>query len=263
MKCIIDFTSGQHGHFLEYVVSKYIYNMDLTDDLFDELGTCDGFTHDEDYTKRRLVKCRHLTSCGSVTLKVSAPIVFIKHCATPKYEYIWLVNFFFKAGFVINGYVSQLEQRTDELVERHKENWYDKLETKSFHIEQGLYNEYVAPNEKFDFRFEAFFSLQEFLIELQSVAEFLNMRLTVNDSLIALWHEFIEKNQGYTHYTTASTLLDGIVNGASMEIEDNWRVHAFMNRQLSSMFDIWDGPLFEDVPYPTNTKEIHDLITGI
>jgi len=213
---VIDFCSGQHGHFLEYVMSKYIYNIDMTDDLFDEMGTCDGFAEDPNY--QQVIRRVHSTHATVRKRPVSPtlPIIFIKHCSQLKYDYIWMVNFFFKVNFVRDGYRDQTEHRTEELVARHKENWYGKLEHKQFHEEIGLYKECALPNVKFDFRFEAFFSLQEFLIELQRVAEFLNRQLTINDSLITLWHEFINKNQGYTHYTTASTLLDGIVNGESI-----------------------------------------------
>jgi len=234
----------------------------MDDNLFDAMGSCDGFSLDPNYKKSRVVKARHYTS-NDIPIDDTCPVVFIKHCNQLKFDYMWMVNFFFKVNFAAGGYKDKTKERSEELVSDYKGNWVDALSTRKLHIGHGMFKEYNAPNDKFDFDFAAFFSLQAFLIELQHTAKFLNRKLVVDDSLIQLWYAFIEKNQGYQQYTKASALLDSIANGDSVVIEDNWQIHAYINKRLPQMFNIWDGLLFEDVPYPTNTKEIYDLIKGI
>ena len=100
------------------------------------------------------------------------------------------------------------------------------------------------------------------LLELRKTANFLNQSLRFDTSLVTLWQEFIERNQGYQDYVYSRSLLEQVYQGNSAPIKSDWKIHAYMNAVISKTFDFWYGPLFEGEGYPADTKEITDMIVN-
>lgn len=256
LECLIDFASGQHGHFLEYVISKYIYNIEMTDDLFDAQGTCDLFVEDEEYRRKRVIRCGHYSSKGHPT-KYAPSVIFIKHPDNKiKYDYILLNNTFFKAG---SKDADLTAARIAEMDNNLKINWYDKLTKLSFG--HGLtFESYMKADHMYEFQFESFFSFPEFVIELLNVAKFLNRSLQYNLSLLELWNTFIKKNQGYNNYVIAEGLFNNIVNGEDVQIVNDWIIHSYLNARITAMFNLYEQGIFNDTPYPNSTKDVHNWV---
>jgi hypothetical protein len=55
----IDFYSGSHGHFLEYVINTYIFKGSKIKNIFTDLGTSHLIRDDISYMDQRMVEARH------------------------------------------------------------------------------------------------------------------------------------------------------------------------------------------------------------
>ena len=51
-----------------------------------------------------------------------------------------------------------------------------------------------------DFNFQSFFALDTFLLEIKKTADFLDHTFAFDNSLVSLWKEFIQRNQGYKEW---------------------------------------------------------------
>jgi hypothetical protein len=111
----------------------------------------------------------------------------------------------------------------------------------------------------FDFDFGSFFSLVYFLKELQRLADFLDMSFMNVKTLADLWKNFIEVNKGIQYYKRSNELLEHIIFGVESEVDDNLFIQAYINCQLTLMFSMHEGSMFEDEEYP-NTLTIHNEI---
>jgi len=263
---LIDFDSGQHGHFLEYVISTYIFNQRPVplSELFDAVGSCDGFNLDIEYRKNRTVRSGHFSfyyHTGEHPYPKVDQIIYIKQPDDLGHEFILMVNAFHKAGFVTNNFQDTTHEHISNVLEVTdlRTAWEDRLAV-SFKSRQGG-TSCSFPGEIYNFDYRTFFSLPKFMIELRRVAKFLNRSFQYDESLIVLWEDFIAQNQGYTLYSVADRLLNKIALGESDEIPNEWKIHAYLNVQLGRMYNVYECDLLNDPDsYPTDTKEVHDII---
>jgi hypothetical protein len=86
------------------------------------------------------------------------------------------------------------------------------------------------------------------------------MTFKFDPSLVSLWKEFMQRNQGYHATQYAETVLESIYTGSDVEIPDDWKLHAYINYNLSQAFHLFDGKLFESPDYPTNTREVYQVV---
>ena len=56
---LLDFYSGSHGHFLEYLINVYIFQCPLVDKFFTNLGTSHGIRNSSNYMNSRLIVAGH------------------------------------------------------------------------------------------------------------------------------------------------------------------------------------------------------------
>jgi len=128
------------------------------------------------------------------------------------------------------------------------------------HFEQTE-KKYSTDLPTFDFDYASFFSLDRFLLELKKVADFLNNNFVFDKSLVSLWKEFIELNQGYQLFLQGNQVFNQIVSGQSFPIETDWKMQAYLNYKISTTFKLYNHPdLFQKEDYPTDAKQIYELI---
>ena len=258
----LDFAPGLHGHFLEYVTNRYIYDVNEIEDLFMSSGAVDRIKVLEDYQKTKTVACGHYSSYKHDYDKSCTQHVFIKH--NPDLDIILLTNIYHRC-FDIKAY----DYDAQKIIEFHrsvmsggedwelKNNWYAKLVER--HFDQTLmYTPGDLPT--FNFDFACFFDFTKFVYELQKLSQFLNMTLRYDVSLYALWCEFMKRNQGYNLYTQANEILSFAYGNKQLEIPDDWKLHAYLNFVLTNSFRIFDGQLHSDKKYPTDTCELYNII---
>ncbi len=258
----LDFSPGLHGHFLEYVANRYIYDVDEIKDLFMSSGAVDRIKTFEDYQKAKTVCCGHYSSFGLAYDKSCTHHIFIKH--NPNLDIVLLTNIYHRC-FAAAVY----DLDAQKIIEFHrsimsggedwelKNNWYSKLLER--HFDRTLM--YTPGNlPTLNFNFECFFEFPKFVSELQKVSQFLNMTLRYDSSLYDLWCEFMKRNQGYNLYTQANKILSFVYGNQKYKIPDDWKLHAYINYVLTKSFRIHDGVLHTDNKYPTDTCDLYSII---
>lgn len=267
MKVALDFAPGLHGHFLEYVVNKYIYNLPIDiKNIFQSSGAAHVINVDSEYQRLKMVDNGHYTAFDYEYPLDTCQVIFIKHNFC--YDFVLLTNIYYRchpdAVNATDFNVDQIQQLQENLMFSKKptklelrNNWYSKLNNQDYELCKK-YPKTSLP--VFDFNFASFFDFREFLLELTRLAKFLNQRIHYSVDLFHLWQQFIDQNQGYKLYSHAQEILKYIFAEEKYPIDDDWKLHAYINYVLSLTFDIWDGLLFEADQYPTDTAEISFLL---
>ena len=266
---IIDFAPGLHGHFLEFIINRYIFGVEYSvESIFQSTGAAHVINVDPVYKQNKIVESYHYSSiCNNKTYSTQFDkIIFIKH--NLNFNFVLLTNIFYRchskavgtkdidANLIIEFHKQLMA--TDAVTDRElKNNWFAKLQGRHFvECEKRAKSNILV----FDFDFGSFFTLTTFLKELRRTADYLGMTFRFDQSLVNLWNEFIEKNQGYKLYNLGNHLLNQVYNNHNAEIPNNWKLHAYINHNIAETFRLYDGELFESELYPTNTQHIHKII---
>lgn len=265
---LIDFAPGLHGHFLEFVINRYIFGVEHSlDSIFQSTGAAHVINVDPVYQKNKIVEGHHYSSLmNNKEYKTQFDkIIFIKH--NSKFDFVLLVNIFYRChpdavrvsdidGDLIVEFHTQLIGNNATDIDL-RNNWFAKLNERHF----AEFEKRAESNVPvFDFDFGSFFSLNEFLQELERTATYLDMTVKFDLSLVELYNEFIVRNQGYELYSCANKLLNHVYNNHDVEIPNDWKLHAYMNNIISKIFRIHNGILFEAEVYPTNTTQVYKII---
>ena len=125
----------------------------------------------------------------------------------------------------------------------------------------NFYNDYLqVTNAVFEFPFESFFSFKDFCIALNNLANFLEQTFFPDQSLWDLWSEFIRYNQGWQSYIKCNSIIDKCFSNQHQSIDCTSIEQGWINYNLSIMCRLYQGPMFDDMVYPTNTCIIHQII---
>jgi hypothetical protein len=263
----IDYAPGLHGHFLEYIINRYIFEIGCeVDTIFQSSGAVHAINADPHYRANRIAQCRHYSSFKTAMAKDTSHVVFVKH--NPKLDFILLTNIYyrchpdflnvsdfnFKEVFEAYNKMMAMDIQTPREL---RENWYTKLQERHFDMTKD-YPDTAVPI--FDFDFTCFFSLPKFLQELKNVALFLNSTFKFDQSLSQLWHDFIARNQGYQLYIAGQEILTAIYSRESKPIPNDWKLQAYLNSEITKVFELYDGILFDNDNYPAETSQVYDVI---
>lgn len=255
----IDFHGSTHGHFLEYVSNVYIMQTDPgAGELFNSLGAAHAV--DDVYFKNRQIVCGHYSS-DNLIVEITDQVIRITLDSTDDRQFfIALTNLIYRAGDV--GFEKQMLSipdsiRQDSIVYRN--NWYSKFnERHSYSDFYNKFNEIFQP--VFEFPFESFYSFPEFCKKLNEMAVFLNQTFFPDKSLFELWEKFIKMNQGFQSYNKCNTILENIFANRDMAIGCTVIEQGWINYNLSKMCRMYNGSMFEQPQFPTNTQEIYQEI---
>lgn len=262
----LDFAPGSHGHFLDYIVNAYIFNRDVRQsNIFQSSGACHTINVRENYQKNRVTRLGHFTSFNQLYPPATDKVLWIRH--DRRFDFVLLTNTYFRCH---PGNMNQEDFNVNEIMELQKSmmisgdtqlgsrsDWYAKLT-------DGLDYANLEPKTEiplFEFDYASFFDISDFLRELRRLADWLNRTLVYDDSLAKLWHDFIQRNQGFTKYLRTREILDHIITNTNSSIESDWQIHAYLNYLITGIFRIYDGPLFEQEIYPDNTQDVYKLIS--
>ena len=270
----IDFAPGLHGNFLEFVINRYIFDVPYSvDSIFQNSGAAHKINQDTVYQQHKKTYWGHFSAYGDNYPDSVNKVIWIKH--NPKLDFVLLTNIFYRChpGAVLRNDISILDQKKFHvnLMENSiwsqaetgslkllRMNWYTKFQERHF-FETEKYPNTNLPVYEFDY--SSFFSLPDFIIELQRVSEFLNITLKYDTSLDKLWQEFVLINQGFNNYKQAQQILSNTLSNALFPIDTNdWQLQAWLNHNLSKMFRIHDGKLFDTEQYVDNTQSLYALI---
>lgn len=263
---VLDFAPGMHGHFLEYVINRYIFavNSELKS-IFQSSGACHPINTDPVYQSHKIITRGHYSAFGYKYPQSTKKIVFVEH--DPALDFVLLTNIYYRChpdSMTVEDFnVEEIKQLHQDMMfggsdQDLKNDWYTKLIEHHFDL-AGRQPQSELP--VFRFRYRSFFCLYDFLLELKTVADFLEHTCKFDQSLVALWQDFIHRNQGFDLWTHGRRLFDHAVAGDDVGIVDDWKIHAYLNYMISQVFQLYDHPrLFEQKPYPKTTREVHDII---
>jgi hypothetical protein len=141
----------------------------------------------------------------------------------------------------------------------YRNNWYSKFNERELY--HNHYTEFTdIPNEVFEFNFFSFFSFDNFCKELNRLAFFLDQTFFPDESLVTLWEEFMQRNQGWQSYVKCGEILKNIFHNKSMDIDCTVMEQGWLNYNLAKICRIYEGTMFDSPKYPGNTKEIYKEI---
>jgi hypothetical protein len=265
-KYIVDFAPGLHGHFLEYVLNRYIFGIGSdTDSVFHSSGSAHGINTDLTYQANKQVHRGHFSAFGHQYLSQTEKVVFIKH--DPRLDFVLLTNIYYRCH---PNAVNQSDFNSQEIEQMQesmmfvgsdaelKNNWYSKLMERHFELTEKVP---ATDLPVLHFDFGTFFSLDSFLEEINRTAHFLEHTFQFDSSLVDLWHEFVRRNQGLALSRESELLFTQICQGTRAPILNDWKLHAFLNYKISKTFDLHDDPkLFGLDSYPESTRQVHGII---
>jgi hypothetical protein len=263
---VIDFAPGLHGHFLEYVLNRYIFGVNSpADSVFHSSGAAHGINADQEYQSQKQVHRGHYSAFDLSYPPTTEKIIFIQH--NPKLDFVLLANIYYRCH---PDAVNQTDFNSKEIEQLQqsmmfvgsdvelKNNWYSKLMERHFELTEKVP---ATDLPVLFFDFDKFFSLDSFLAEINRTAHFLEYTFQFDPSLVDLWHEFVRLNQGRTLAREADLLFTQTCGATRAPIPNDWKLHAFLNYKISKAFDLYDDPkLFGLEPYPESTKQVHDII---
>ena len=258
----IDFHGSTHGHFLEYVANVYIMQTAPSKTNIFKAPTFSAHNADDYYLADRIILCGHYSDANyNVAINNDDTVIRINLDVNNRVMfYIALTNLIFKAGDV--GFEKQLLSipahiRSDAV--SHRNNWYSKLKDREIYTNH-YYTFSQISNDIFNFSFESFFSFNSFCTELNKLAQYLNQTFFPDQSLYDLWAEFIKLNQGWQSYIKCDQILEAIFSNRYKEIDCSIIEQGWINYNLSEICRLYDGELFENNSYPTNTQIVYKVI---
>lgn len=263
----LDFSPGTHGHFLEYVLNRYLFKSPTVDNLWQPSGACHWIDADRNYKNSRVVFCQHRSSLSDEKNYDSFnDVIFIKH--NPKYDFVLLTNIFHRCHpkfleitdikVIQQAHIDSMKNGQSMSIANLRNNWYTKLIERHFEVTEKRINDPNVPS--IDFDYGNFFSLNDFLFELRKIANHLSCTFEFDPSLVILWKDFMDRNQGWKSYVNGLEIFSDIVGAEDKTFESDWKLQSFLNYLITCVFDLYEGEIFSNDNYPTNTLEIFQTI---
>jgi hypothetical protein len=257
----IDFHGSTHGHFLEYVANVYIMQTAPSKTNIFKKDTGSAHAVDHTYLNNRIIKCGHFSSNGLPIPITDKVIRIVLNTNDSDMFFIALTNLIYKANDI--GFEKQVLSIPEEIRNNpvnYRNNWYSKFNERE--IYHNHYKEFKnIPNNIFKFDFSSFFFFDKLCRELNCLALFLEQTFFPDESLRSLWEEFIERNQGWQSYIKCSKIIKDIFGNNSTDLTDCTIIEqGWINYNLSNICRLFEGTMFSNTHYPTNTKEIYKEI---
>jgi hypothetical protein len=290
----IDFYGGSYGNFLAYILNRYIFKIPCADfNPINDLGASHNAT--AKYQAERVVFAGHysfhLENPRLVMLGKDDTVIQIQ--IDPNNLYSVYYNSLARAGNYGLDLVAPEKntlKKLDDLIEKtfnyhHKYTWFKNLIIKNhgsqINYPRSIIRNYYYANlrednfflipattflnydvkEKIAFPVSSFMSFFSFVHELEKVSiKLTNQPFCLDRSLYELYNEFYKKNLGLTSSNKCDIILENILSGNTFEFNANILEEAWINCNITQMFDIHSGiDCFGD-NYPNNTKIIYDQI---
>ena len=253
----LDFFSGSHGHFLEYVINTYIFTGPRVANFFTELGASHGIRRDADYMNSRIVCAAHYTEFDIDILEKPAQVVRIS-TATQMEKIIYQINIMHRAGDIpVEKKIMLIPESVRNNESQLRLDYFSKL-TDTGYLLPGNWRWNDVPN--YEFAMGSLFDLCNFYIELKKLAHFLNHSFNPDESLAQLWQEFMQRNQGWCYWKKSQDLITKSLANENFEFNADLWTQALLNCLLMQSIGICDGVLFDDDTYPSNTNQLYQIV---
>jgi hypothetical protein len=272
----IDFFGGCHGNFLEVVIDMFVCgNTRLVGkSLFNENGACHLKNNIKDYEPA--ISCAHY-SHFNIPVDTNDNVIEIHVSNTDMLAA--LTNSLVRAGdevidithLHINTVkkliaLPKAQEFLDDLIKEHgthdmylkqviRNYFYSKFDNTDYGL--SLFNTFTHTGNKHIFPFSAFFNLEEFYYHLNKCAYFLNLNFYPTEQCAIIWKDFISRNQGYQAQQKCNIIIEQILNGSDMPIDNLTLVEeAWIAHRVSKIFRCYNHPLLIAENFPTNTLDI-------
>jgi hypothetical protein len=254
----LDFFSGSHGHFLEYVINTWLYKGSRVPNIFTEHGSCHLIRKDTAYMAHRIVEAAHYTEFD---ISQNTPTKLIRISVNNNWaNWIYQINVMSRAGDIpLEKKIKSTPESVRHSPSKFRNEWYAKF--------NSTVDGYPLPDNwrwsdtaVFEFGMESLFDLVEFYNELYLLAEFLEITFVPDQELSDLLEEFLTRNQGWQYYKECKHLVHAVIAGNNIEFSSNEISQALINSLLSKSVGIFDGELFDNDSYPTTTCEIWNTV---
>lgn len=260
---ILDFYSGSHGHFLEYVINTFVFNGPKVNNIFTNLGASHLIRNDDQYMRFRIIEANHYSEFDIVPngkVEKVVNIVIDDDLGKSCYQ----INVVERVGDIPR------EKKEFELINTVKQfpkNLRNDYYSKLMFAECG----YKVPGaedckfkqqniECYDFQMSDLYNVQTFYKSLADLAKFLDQKFCPDRDLYTTWEKFIEYNQGLKIHQKCQQVLQAVLSDRDVAIKLSVIEQALLNKMLSEIFNVFDGVLFDSNEYPDNTKLIYKII---
>ena len=253
-KNAVDFFGASHGHFVDYILNIWIYQGHRVPQVFTDLGTSHLPFRDQKYHDSRQIFNGHYTQLkwGKFDPEKIVRITIDNEWA----KWIYQINVMCRVGDIpLEENLKLIDHTVREQSCMLRNQWYSKFMDDSC--------AYTYPNNwrwqttpAFNFGMEKLYDLYELYNTLHNCAAYLGMRFCPDIELAQVWHEFMQRNQGWQTYIKCKTIVAQTLSGVDTPIVTNEIEQALINTMLSKTVYIFDGLLFEQNQYPNSTAEI-------
>ena len=272
----IDFFGGCHGNFLELMIDIFVYQNKMPKDqvLFNENGAC--------HIKNTLpcynpsIKNAHY-SYFNKPFDINDNVIEIH--VTNKDMLVAFTNSLTRAGDQVidithlhNDTIKKLSklpkatQFLDDLMTEHgvhdnypkqiiRNYFYSKFADDTYGVK--LFNTFNHKGNKHVFPFAAFFNIEDFYLNLNKCAYFLNLNFYPTEQTVDIWKDFINHNQGYQSQKKCDKIIENILMNNPMDISNLTLLEeAWIAYSAAQIFRCYDHPLLTAEYFPTNTSAI-------
>lgn len=257
---LIDFYAGSHGHFLEYMVNCWVFNGVRTKDLFTHTGACHGAKKNKYYQQESVIRCGHFSQfdieVSQLPEKVIRIIVedFVGTCC-------YQLNVVYRAGDIPKKDKELASIPSHILHDRSmlRNDYFAKLSDEQCGI--SLPNQWKFQNVRsLEINMSSMYDFFLFLRTMRRIADFLEQKFSPDSELFYLWSEFMTRNQGWQSWILCNEILKDSIANRDRDIRLEAEQQALLNVLLSRTLGVFDGDLFDNPDYPTNTRKIYRLI---
>jgi hypothetical protein len=253
----LDFYSGSHGHFLEYLINTYIFKGPRVPEIFTELGTSHNIRKDPDYMQSRTIFAAHYTEFD-INLPITPGQVVRISVETEIEKICYQLNVFCRAGDIpAENKLLCIPEEERLTIAQLRNNFYSKLKTEG-HRQPDIWR--WNESNIFVFSMSALYDIYQLYQTLHELARFLGHSFNPDASLTDLWKQFMLKNHGWNYWINANKTLEKILNNSNDSFNSDIWAQALLNYLISNAVGVFDGPLHENNQYPSNTADIYQLI---
>lgn len=253
---LLDFFSGSHGHFLEYVINTYIFKSTRVSDIFTEFGSSHGIRQDSSYMSNRAVHAAHYSEFN-ISQPISPEKVVRISVASQMEKVIYQINVMYRAGDIpIEKKIKSIPESIRNSASQLRLDYFSKLNGRGYQTPANWrWNDLPS----YEFPMCSLFNLCDFYIELKKLAQFLEHSFNPDSSLTQIWQEFMQKNQGWQCWYNSQELLTKSLANENFDFTSDIWTQALLNYLLSQSIGICDGVLFDKDNYPSNTSQIYQI----
>lgn len=255
---LLDFFSGSHGHFLEYVINTWLFNGPRVPNLFTDLGTSHGIRTHHQYQQSKIVCSGHYTE---FKIHKVSPHKLIRISINSDWaNYIYQINVMARAGDIpIEKKILLINQVVRDIPRLYRNEWFSKFNftENGYRLPEHWYWPDVVA---FDFPMESLFDVVNFYQELYRLAEYLQQSFKPDRELGTVFENFLIKNQGWQYWHKAKLIVDQTLLGKTMSFDSDQILEALINTLMSQCVGMFEGVLFDHDQYPRNTKQLQTAV---